>query len=86
MAEVEDRFIRIAYDFKVSTADKKCVFEVFESDDDKFGRWGKESEKKNMPDLKQVLGRAQKSIKERYEGYRKGGGGFPDIGKIIGGF
>lgn len=81
MAEVEDGYIRIAYDFKVSPADKRCVFEVFESDDDKFDRWGKESEKKAMPDVSKILKRAKGDLRSRYEGYKKGGG-FPDIGKI----
>ena len=39
MAEIEDRFIRIAYDFKVQQADKKCLFNIFESDEKKANRW-----------------------------------------------
>lgn len=63
MAEVEDGFIRIAYDFKVNPADKRCVFEVFESDEDKFDRWGREAQNKNMPDFTKMLNRAQGDIR-----------------------
>lgn len=66
MAEIEDRFIRIAYDFKVSPADKRCVFEVFESEKEKFSRWSRESDKKNMPDITKILNRAGSSVKDRY--------------------
>jgi len=43
MVEFEDGFIRIAYDFKVSPANKKCLFNVFEAEDTKFERWAKET-------------------------------------------
>ncbi|CDW76437.1 UNKNOWN [Stylonychia lemnae] len=43
MVEIEDRFMRIAYDFKVSPADKKCLFNIFEEEESKFSRWEKET-------------------------------------------
>ena len=55
MAEIEDRFMRIAYDFKVSPADKRCVFDVFESDEDKFVRWSEEGKKKGNPDMARLF-------------------------------
>jgi len=39
MVEFEEGFVRIAYDFKVTPADKKCLFNVFEEDESKFKRW-----------------------------------------------
>jgi hypothetical protein len=43
MVEIEDRFMRIAYDFKVVPANKKCLFDVFEEEESKFERWTRET-------------------------------------------
>ena len=46
VVEFEEGFIRIAYDFKVSPANKKCLFNVFEAEDTKFSRWASETNNK----------------------------------------
>jgi len=50
MVEIEDRFMRLAYDFRVSPADPKCLFDVFEDEDYKFKRWENETGER-MPKL-----------------------------------
>lgn len=84
MAEIEDGFMRIAYDFKVSSADKRCVFDVFESDEDKFVRWSEEGKKKGNPDMARVLNRAGGDIRKKYKEYKKGGK-LPSISDIFSG-
>lgn len=43
MVEIQDRFMRIGYDFKVFPADTNCLFDVFEDQESKFARWERES-------------------------------------------
>jgi hypothetical protein len=43
MVEIQDRFMRVGYDFRVFPADTKCLFDVFEDKESKFARWEKES-------------------------------------------
>jgi hypothetical protein len=46
MIEILDHYIRLGFDFKVSPADKKCLFNVFEDEEEKFARWEEETGEK----------------------------------------
>jgi hypothetical protein len=65
--EIEDGYMRIAYNFKTKPADKRCLFEVFEDDETKFDRWSKEAAKKNLNDITNILGKAKDNLQNKYK-------------------
>lgn len=69
VAEIQDRFLRIAFDLKTTQADKKCLFETFENDEVKFDRWAKDASKKGYKDLQNVFNNAKKSLFDNRKQY-----------------
>lgn len=37
--EILDRYVRIGFDLKVGHADETCLFDIYETEQDKFARW-----------------------------------------------
>lgn len=70
VAEIQDRFLRIAFDLKTTQADKKCLFESFEDDEVKFDRWAKDASKKGYNDLQRVFNNAKKSVFDKKKQYK----------------
>lgn len=48
--EILDRYIRVGFDVRVTEADEKCLFTVFEDQGSKYKRWNQENNLK-LPDL-----------------------------------